>query len=202
MDTTTLLDAARVAHFVGIALAFGLAMLADLTALRAVRKPIDEAMLAQLWRLHTLIVAGLALLWASGLTIIWLKTGFHLSEVTPKLTAKLITVVVLTGNALLMEQVALPVLRANVGRRIGEIAWGARAALGAIGGLSAACWAAALTLGGFTQLQTAAPADLALLLGVYGCAGLVAGVVLAAVAAPRLGGSAAMPGPEAALRRS
>lgn len=195
MDTTTLLDFCRVAHFVGIALALGPAIQADMLALRALRRPLDQPMLAQLWRLHGLIVFGLGLLWVSGLAVAWHKTGFHPESISPKLATKFVIVTLLTGNAMLMEAVALPILRSSKGLRLGDLPVRSRLALGAIGGLSAGFWASALALGGFSQLKPMPFADLLPIIGGVVVTAMVGGVLMALFAAPRFVGSTDTAGP-------
>jgi len=186
MDATTLLDATRVVHFAGIALALGVASLADFTALRRVWRPIDHALLKQLLRFHGVIIGGLAVLWISGLAIAWQRVGLNPADLSPKLIAKFAIVTLLTANALVMDAIALPLLRANLGRRLGEIDLRHRLVLGAIGGLSSACWAGALALGGFTQLRDVGLNVLALGLAGLAATGVMAGMAAVAVAAPRI----------------
>lgn len=191
MDTTTLLDATRAAHFLGLALALGAAFQADTMAFRALRKPVDGTMLARLWQLHGVVVLGLAVLWASGLAIAWQKTGFQPLNISPKLTVKFGVVALLTSNALLMEAVVLPILRKAKGLRLGELPTGTRLGLGAIGGLSAGCWAAGLMLGVFTQLKAL---EMAQILPMVGCLiGLatLGGALVLGVAGPLLSQAAA-----------
>lgn len=61
------------------------------------------------------IVWFLCGLWISGLSIIWLDTGFDPSTLAerPKLLFKLVSVSVLTGNGLLLHRLAFPVLLSN-----------------------------------------------------------------------------------------
>lgn len=154
IDPATMMDGMRFLHLIGLGLGFGLALLADLTALRTIVSPVTRRDIDFLHFLHRSIAFGLALLWASGLMILHHKTGFNVAEFTPKLVMKLAVVMILTLNAMVIGLVALPTLEAHLGRRFSDLALLSRLRLGAIAGLSFSCWFGALTLGTFTQLKT------------------------------------------------
>ena len=83
MDLILVNDAARAVHLLGLALGFGLAILADISASRAVLRPLSEADILLLKRLHHFVSLGLVLLWISGLVLLWLRTGFDPDRISP-----------------------------------------------------------------------------------------------------------------------
>lgn len=153
MEAVLLLDAARMAHLIGLALGLGLALCADLLALRALRMPITERDVWILKALHRIILGGLLLLWISGLFILYLRTGFDTALFSPKLMAKLAVVTLLSLNALSISTNAIPGFAAQTGRTFGAFPLGLRLRLSLIAGLSASCWISALVLGAFSQLK-------------------------------------------------
>ena len=154
MDAELLNDAARLVHLVGLALGLGFALLADASAARAVVRPLDGREVALLATLHHLVTLGLVLLWVSGLTLLWLRTGFDPARMTPKLLTKLCVVAVLTLNAMAIGRIGLPTLLRFQSWRFGDIPLPERVQLCALGTLSAACWLSALALGVFGYFKT------------------------------------------------
>ena len=154
MDPTFLIDGARLVHMVGLALGFGIAMLADASAARAVLRPLDGREVALPKTLHHFVTMGLVLLWASGLTLLWLRTGFDPERFSPKLMAKFCVVVILTLNAVAIGRIGLPTLLRFQSWRFGDIPLPERVQLCALGALSTACWVSALGLGVFAVFKT------------------------------------------------
>ncbi|MBT8418954.1 MAG: hypothetical protein KJO42_16070, partial [Silicimonas sp.] len=154
MDPTFLNDAARALHLFGLALGFGTAIVADLSAARLVVRPLDAREIATLVRFHRMVAMGLAAFWASVLVLLWLRTGFDPANFSAKLMAKLGVVTLLTVNAFLIGRVGLPALQAFASRRFGTYPAPLRMQLSLLGALSTAGWIAALALGVFSQLKT------------------------------------------------
>ena len=142
-----LTDAARAGHLIGLATGFGLALAADLLALRSLVHPVSHRDVWLLGWLHRLILGGLALLWLSGLLLLQHRTGFDPALFTPKLICKLAVVSLLTLNALLIGVYVLPRYTANAGRRFGDFELVPRLNLSLVAGISMSCWASALVLG-------------------------------------------------------
>ncbi|TAL24064.1 MAG: hypothetical protein EPO01_06165 [Aquabacterium sp.] len=112
---------------------------ADLAIFRSAR--VDHALL----RPATRIVAGaLALLWASGLGLVWIDTGFDPQEIAvrPKLVAKLAVAVLLTLNGVALHTGFFKALQQRPRRVAAALA---RDTL--LVALSGACWFYALFLG-------------------------------------------------------
>ncbi len=186
MDQMFLNDGARLVHMVGLALGFGIAILADASAARAVLRPLDEREVRMLKTLHQFVTLGLVLLWVSGLTLLWLRTGFETDRFSPKLMAKLCVVVVLTVNAIAIGRLGLPTLLRFQSWRFGDIPLPERVQLCALGALSGACWASALALGVFGIFKTLSADQLiyimALTLATALCLALIAATITPVIA--------------------
>ena len=154
MDTGLLNDGVRLVHLLGLALGFGVALLADGSAARAVLRPLQEREVEMLRILHHVVTFGLVLLWASGVMLLWLRTGFDLERFSPKLWTKVCVVSVLTLNAIAIGRMGLPTLMRFQSWRFGDIPILERIQLCALGTLSAACWGLALALGVFGYFKT------------------------------------------------
>ncbi|NNE79329.1 MAG: hypothetical protein HKN18_03560 [Silicimonas sp.] len=179
MDLTMLNDAARAVHLLGLALGFGVAILADLSAARLLVRPLDGHEVETLHRYHRTVAMGLALFWASGLVLLWLRTGFQVESFSPKLMAKLGIVTLLTVNAIMIGRIGLAVLRDWHGVRFGAIPFAERTRLSALAGLSGAGWISALALGVFSKLKTVEWATLSEVIGVIYLLALVAAMAAA-----------------------
>ncbi|MGR3511260.1 MAG: hypothetical protein ACU0GG_00740 [Paracoccaceae bacterium] len=183
MDLDLVNDAARAAHLLGLALGFGVAILADLCAARSLFRPLDEHEFTDLHRYHRTVAFGLALFWASGLLLLWLRTGFDPANFTPKLIAKLCVVTMLTANAYLIGRLGLPTMIAYAGHRFGALPVTHRLRLGALAGMSGAGWIAALALGVFSAMKTFEWSVLSEVIGAIYIIGL-GGAILTALIAP------------------
>ena len=92
-----------------------MSFLADATVMRRLNAPLTDGFLTTLHWCHSVVGYALAAMWLSGLVLIYMRTGFMLENVNPKLTAKIGVVVVLTLNAILIGKYAMPILQANIG---------------------------------------------------------------------------------------
>ena len=101
-----------------MAVGLGSAVFADWTVLSRIALPLSADQLAVVRRAHRLIMVSLVVLWLSGLSLLALKTEHEIARLTPKLVAKLGTVAMLTPTASAMAYVALPLVSANLGRRL------------------------------------------------------------------------------------
>jgi len=185
MDMTLVNDAARAAHLLGLALGFGVAILADFSAARSLIRPLDTREIDSLERYHRMVSFGLALFWASGLVLLYLRTGFQVENFSPKLMAKLGVVAFLTINAVLIGRIGLSTLRKWQGCRFGAIPLAERLRVAALAGISGAGWISALALGVFSTLKTMPWEVLSEMIGIIYMLGL-GGALLTALAAPIL----------------
>lgn len=185
MDPSLLNDAARAAHLLGLALGFGVAIVADLTAARSLIRPLDEREFETLHRYHRTVVIGLLLFWASGMVLLWLRTGFDPANFSPKLVTKMGVVALLSVNAVLIGRIGLPTMEAWAGFRFGALPLAHRLRLAALAGMSGAGWIAALALGVFTAMKTFEWDVLSQIVGVIYVIGLT-GALAAAILSPVL----------------
>lgn len=182
MDLTLVNDAARAVHLLGLALGFGVAIVADLSAARTLVRPLSWSEIETLERYHRMVAIGLALFWMSGLVLLWLRTGFEPENFSPKLMAKLGVVTLLTFNAALIGKIGLAAIVDWQGVRFGALPMMERLRLGALGGLSGAGWISALSLGVFSNLKTMEWSVLSELIGAIYLCGLLGAIMLALVA--------------------
>jgi hypothetical protein len=185
MDLSLINDATRAAHLLGLALGFGVAIVADLTAARSLVRPLDEHEFDTLRRYHRTVALGLALFWASGLVLLWLRTGFQPENFSPKLLTKLGVVSLLTVNSVLIGRIGLPTMEAYGGLRFGALPIAHRFRLAALAGMSGAGWIAALALGVFSAMKTFEWDVLSEIVGMIYVIGL-GGALAAALFAPLL----------------
>lgn len=148
-------DALRFAHLLAVAIGFGVAVETEVYIARRRRTAISPGLLSGLGHRHRVILAALAAMWVTGLALVALRTGFQLADVTPKLWAKIIVVTILSVNAVFVSEIALPILAAHRGRRIGALAPPMRRALFSVAGISAASWLVAFLLGASAILKVA-----------------------------------------------
>ncbi|MEM8632509.1 MAG: hypothetical protein AAGF74_14835 [Pseudomonadota bacterium] len=158
MLTTLVSDLTVFAHLVTVAFGMGIALQTELVMLRNRRKPLDDEILNKLSRRHDLVLFALVGLWATGLALVGLRTGFDVSTMSPKLWTKLAVVSLLTGNALLIGLIALPILNQGIGLRIGELEFTERVTIFTVAGISTTSWFVALALGSSALLKVA-PAE-------------------------------------------
>lgn len=172
-------------HVLALAPGLGCALAADSLALSTLVRPLGPRGLKFLGWLHKTILISLILMWLSGLAMVAVKMMPGGDGITPKLMIKLMTVLVLSTNALAIGAIALPELRKRQGQTFAAIAPAMRLRLGVIGGVSSACWMSALALGTVAVLKPMGYGMLLLCLGPVVGLGVVAGVVVA-LAAPRI----------------
>lgn len=183
MDITLLNDAARALHLLGLALGFGLALVADASAARLMVRPLDSREVTALQRLHRTVSLGLVLFWVSGLVLLYLRTGLQFQNFSAKLMTKLGVVTLLTVNAVMIGRLALPVIVATRGLRFGALPQPVRVQMAILGALSTAGWISAMTLGVFSQLRTTEWSLLSEIVGIIYLTAL-SGALMAAWVAP------------------
>ncbi len=182
LDETTvpiLIDIATFVHIGALAAGLGAVIFADSTILRRITRRTNRRQIAIIDHAHRTITIALALLWASGLSLLGLKAGFDAARFSPKLITKLGTVSVLTVTAIAMAQFALPYMRANLGRRLIDAPLGEQCLLALCVGMSAAGWSTSLLLGCSKILKTAGDEVMLIAAGMHGLA--VAGALAMAI---------------------
>ncbi|MEM9755800.1 MAG: hypothetical protein AAF914_07405 [Pseudomonadota bacterium] len=144
MDTI-FVDLVRYGHLLGVAVGFGAAVMADIAALTALRGDASPEFRTVLHAAHRLIWPALGLMWLSGIALIGIRTGFALSEFSPKLFAKLCVVTALTVNAHAIGRYAMPLMARPGG--LGRLRPAELRLCAIIGGISSASWLLALAMG-------------------------------------------------------
>jgi hypothetical protein len=147
MDSQVFIDAARYAHIIAVAIGFGAAFLADYHVVSRLGRPIDDNLTTTLHLCHSVIWAMVAGMWITGLVLIYIRTGFDVANFTPKLICKIITVAILTGNAMLISRIAVPLVEENRGRSLMWLPLRSKLCLAGIGAISSASWMLALAMG-------------------------------------------------------
>ncbi len=153
MDNTLLLDTVKAGHLIGLALGFGPALCADVLVAKSFFRPIQQRDVDLLKWLHLIVFGGLAVLWATGLILLQIRTGFEVANFSPKLMTKVFVVILLTGNAVAIGIYALPRFDDHVGVQFGKIDPPTLINLTIIAGVSMSCWLSALALGAFRALK-------------------------------------------------
>lgn len=112
----------KVTHLAGLILGFGGAILTDFTILtRGVLRPVSPYAVRQTEFLSKIVSLGLAILWISGIALIWHNLALHPEYLTnQKLWAKIAIVIMLTFNGVLIHKIILPMLHTAIGRRLFE----------------------------------------------------------------------------------
>lgn len=154
-DSSIYLDVVRFSHLVFVILGMGSALLADIYVLGHLNQAFTNEMLVQLDWLHRVIWVGLLGMWVTGLALVGVRTGFDVSQFTPKLLSKFIVVGVLTINAVLLGRVAFPILRLNNVTPLLQRSLKHKLIGGWLGAVSFVCWFLALALGSSAVLKVA-----------------------------------------------
>lgn len=147
MDPQVYIDAARYAHIITVAIGFGAAFMADYHIISRLGRPVDNDLTTTLHLCHSLIWKMVIGMWGTGLILIGIRTGFVFENFTPKLISKLVTVAILTVNAMLISKVAMPLVEENRGRSLMWLPLSSKLCLAGIGAVSSASWMLALAMG-------------------------------------------------------
>lgn len=157
----TLRAALRFAHFIGLAIGLGGAMLLDLMLLKFLvpRRITEDA--AQIFASAAQVVdLGLKILWLSGFGFLMHYAIYDPAKLAnPKLYAKLTIVAILTINGWFIHSIILPVLRGQIGKPLlTGIGRGLHMAFILSGAISVASWYSPVILGVFWQFNGDVPA--------------------------------------------
>ncbi|MCF2906422.1 hypothetical protein L0666_15620 [Octadecabacter sp. CECT 8868] len=145
--TTLIDDGVRYIHLLAVAIGIGASFFADFNVFRSIRSTVDQALLDMLHICHRIVWAAIVVMWASGLALIYLRTGFVLENFSPKLFTKVLVVTVLTVNALVIGLYAVPCLEQRLGKSILDMPKSLRLPMACIAGISTLSWLFALALG-------------------------------------------------------
>ncbi len=167
-------DLLVLSHLMALAVGLGTVLLTDLHILRHAFRPLQQDDTQLIKRAHKIITVALWGLWITGLGLFYLKTNGDLAAASPKLWAKLATVILLTTTAMAMSRVAVPIINAVVGQRLVDLRLGTKLLLASFAAMSAAGWLTALLLGGAETTRTADFATLGTILATsFGLAQLI-----------------------------
>mgnify|MGYP001554450592 CR=1 FL=1 len=111
------------------------------------RRQIDASFLRNLHRYHGLVLLFLIPLWVTGLLLIQIRTGFDLSNFTPKLWFKIGAVVTLTINGLVMGSYAFTILPLYQRRALVDFPYKILMRFGLLASISTSCWLLGLSFG-------------------------------------------------------
>lgn len=140
-------DMIRYVHLLCVAIGFGASFLADIHVLGRLGSKITDGTLETLHHYHKIVWTALILMWITGLLLIYVRTGFVLSNFSPKLFVKIGTVSLLTINAILIGRLAMPMVEGHVGRSLINLPFSLKVRAAMIGGVSTTSWLLALALG-------------------------------------------------------
>ncbi len=169
-------DAVRGAHLLCLALGMGSALYLDFRTLAGLTRIIEEHDILEMRRIHHFVAVALACLWVTGLTLIWIRTSFDISQFSPKLWCKLAVVSAMTLNAWLIGACVMPIMEGLVGERLIDLNPRQLLPLVVIGAISLFCWITGLALGCSKVLKTAAWHDLSSALSLAYVAIIIGGV--------------------------
>jgi hypothetical protein len=163
-----LLTCIKIFHLLGLVMGFGGAVLLDATLFtRGVIRPVSKYTLHQAEVLSRIVAIGLALLWVTGIGLIWLNLADKPEYLTnQKLWAKIFIVVLLTMNGVFIHHKVLPLLKQRVGQRLFDsVGRTELAVLTLIGSISFVSWTTPFILGKASELNYVTP--IWVILGVY-----------------------------------
>ena len=149
------IDLVRGMHLLALALGMGAALYLDWRTLQGLGKRIDKQDIVEIHRIHRFVTIAFAALWASGLYLVYIRTGFDLVAFTPKLWCKLMIVSAMSVNAWVIGAKVVPYLSARVGKRIVQFPLKQLMGFSTVAGISMFCWISALALGSSKVLKTA-----------------------------------------------
>jgi hypothetical protein len=124
---------------------------------------------------HSIVSKAVIAMWITGIIMIGIRTGFVLENFSPKLFSKLLTVSILTANAVLISRFAMPLVEDSRGRNIMWLPLKIKLQFAAIGAVSTTSWLLAMAMGVSKVLAASGPLTFVLLVPpVYGLSVMVA----------------------------
>lgn len=154
MDQATV-DLVRLLHLLFFAAGMGAGIFAETKVLGRLDRPVTERCIQDAAHAHQFVALALLGLWATGLGLIQIRTGFDLSQFTPKLWTKLIVVSALTANALSIGYLVMPAYRRCIGKSLVAQEPRRIAVFVLSGAVSMASWIGAVALGSSLVLKSA-----------------------------------------------
>lgn len=136
-------------------------------------------MLADALQSHHMIISAMLGLWVTGLSLIYLRTGFEISEFAPKVFMKLVVVSLLSVNAVIISTYVLPVLERFKDRPLLAMPITYKLPMAVSAASSIICWFSALALGSMAFFKTQTWETLISSFAVVYLAGLIVAVSVA-----------------------
>lgn len=157
MDAQIYIDLARFAHIITVAVGFGAAFLTDMHAVTRLGGTIDKSFLSMLRNFHVTITFSVVAMWITGLLMVFIRTGFDVSQFSPKLISKLVIVSILSLNAIIIGKFIMPILEESVGQSLLWLPFRTQLMLAGAGAISTSSWLLALLLGSSKVLAASGP---------------------------------------------
>jgi hypothetical protein len=158
----------KFAHLIALVVGFGCAMLADYLILRqAILRPITRQLTDWLHYISQFAFLGLAMLWATGLGLIFIRYMDNPAVLSnQKLWAKIVIVILLSINGVFVHKHALRLVSSRVGRKLFDQRSRPQiAGLTMIAAVSSVSWITPMFLGVATELNN--KVSVGPVLGVY-----------------------------------
>ena len=166
-------------HLLFVAIGLGIAVRLDFIFFRGRHARPSQVLLADTALSHQMISTALVGLWGTGICLVYLRTGFVLSEFSPKLWVKLIIVTMLSCNAIIIGMFVMPVLERYNDRPVLAIPLRYKLPMAMSAATSAFSWFTALALGAMATLKTQSWGTLGAVFGLEFLVGMMVAISLA-----------------------
>ncbi|MCK0121911.1 hypothetical protein MWU61_15270 [Loktanella sp. F6476L] len=133
----------------------GTALYFDYRSFQSLSDPIGKVDIEDLERIHVWITAAFVGLWITGITLIYIRTGFQLEAFSPKLWTKISIMVLMTLNSFMVGAFIRPMMRNNMMRPMISLPPMQFAVATQVAVVSLFCWSSGLLLGSSAALKTA-----------------------------------------------
>ena len=173
------------AHLFFVACGLGCAARLDLEFFASRKAPPSAILLNDAEKSHRFIIFALIGLWATGISLIYFRTGFVTEDVSAKLWMKVIVVTVLSMNSVVISKFAMPRVVKYSDLPVFAIPMRSKLPMAIVSAVSTVSWLSALALGAIETLKTQSwDVLLPLFGGAYGASVIIAIGVCLAVRAP------------------
>lgn len=149
------IDLLRAVHLVFFAAGMGTALYMDFMSFWSIQLPRSADDMHDLERIHIWITAAFVGLWLSGMSLIYVRTGFELALFSPKLWLKIGVMTLMTLNSGILVIVILPMMRRMLGRCVISLPLFQLMGATQIAVISLFCWSSGLFLGSSVVLKSA-----------------------------------------------
>ena len=148
-------DLIECSHLLLVVLSMGAALYFDMQSLKRLSSTISQTYIDDLHDLHRLVTIAFLGLWITGAALIGVRTGYDLTEFSPKLWCKVGVVSALTLNSILLHLFIFPRLKRGIGHQLIQFPVKPLFLMTLCGGISLAGWMLALALGSSSFLKSA-----------------------------------------------